>query len=144
MDKNGDGKVDFDEFQAAMGVSPEDLKKRMLDKHGNGEKALAATDTNGDGKVSKEELIAAAKDVGVPESEAEKIWAEALDPDKDGEMTSEEFLDYFGVDADVMRERLAESFDDAGDAFDAMDTDGSGEVGLDEFVKQAAEMGISE
>merc|ERR1719473_971883 len=49
MDTDGDGKVSFDEFQAAMGVTPEDCKRRLLKKYGNAEKALAAADTDGDG-----------------------------------------------------------------------------------------------
>merc|ERR1719482_2246973 len=56
MDSDGDGKVDSGEFQKAMGVSKDDLKRRMLKKYGNAEEALKAADADGDGKVSPEEF----------------------------------------------------------------------------------------
>merc|ERR1719482_1965736 len=129
MDADGDGKVDFGEFQKAMGVSKDDLKRRMLKKYGNAEEALKACDTDGDGKVSPAEL-------------AKEMFD---DLEKAGDsLTGDEFMDHFGADASDVKERLAEQFDSADNAFDKFDTDGNGELSKDEFIKAAMEdMGLS-
>merc|ERR1719478_1961800 len=116
MDTDGDGKVSFDEFQVAMGVSPEDVKRRLLKKYGNAEKALAAADKDGDGNVSEEEFLAMAKELGIPESEAKKVFGE-LEKANDGHLTGEEFLDQFGATASDLKERMAEKFESPADAF---------------------------
>ena len=52
MDTDGDGKVSFDEFQVAMGVSPEDVKRRLLKKYGNADKAVCLRVGEGGGRGS--------------------------------------------------------------------------------------------
>merc|ERR1719271_1407749 len=143
MDADGDGKVSFDEFQKAMGVTPEDVKRRLLKKYGNAEKALAAADTDGDGNVSEEEFLAMCKELDIPESEAKKLFGE-LQKANGGHLTGEEFMDHFGAPASDMKERLAEKFDSPSDAFADFDKDGDGEVSEEEFIAGAKEMGISE
>merc|ERR1719265_2645413 len=143
MDLDGDGKVSFEEFQKAMGVDKEDLKRRILKKYGNAEEALKAADKDGDGKVSEEEFLGMTDELGVPQSEAKKLFEE-LEKANEGELTGEEFLDHFGATASDLKERLAEKFDAPGDAFEEFDKDGSGEVSEEEFVAGAKEMGISE
>merc|ERR1719454_2416667 len=143
MDTDGDGKVSFDEFQVAMGVSAEDCKRRLLKKYGNAEKALAAADTDGDGNVSEEEFLAMAKELGIPESEAKKLFGE-LEKANGGHLTGEEFMDHFGATASDLEERLAEKFESPSDAFAKFDKNGDGEVSEEEFIEGAKEMGISE
>jgi len=142
MDADGDGKVDFGEFQKAMGVSKDDLKRRMLKKYGNAEEALKAADADGDGKVSPEEFAKMAEELGVPPELAKEMFD---DLEKAGDsLTGDEFMDHFGADASDVKERLAEQFDSAENAFDKFDTDGNGELSKDEFVKAAMEdMGLS-
>jgi len=140
MDTNGDGKVDFAEFQAAMGVDKEDMKRRLLDKFGNGAKAFEAMDKDGDGEVSEEEFLAATEEMGVPPELAKEMFK-----DLGGKpLSAEDFLEDFGADAGDVKERLAEQFDSADNAFDKFDEDGSGEVSEEEFVKGAKDMGLSE
>jgi Ca2+-binding EF-hand superfamily protein len=143
MDTNGDGKVDFAEFQTAMGVDKEDLKRRMMDKFGSGAKAFEAMDKDGDGEVSEEEFLAAAEEMGVPPELAKEMFK---DVSKDGKpLGKDEFLEDFGADAGDVKERLAEQFDSADNAFDKFDADGNGEVSEEEFIKAAVEdMGLSE
>lgn len=142
MDTDKDGKVDFTEFQEAMGVSKDDMKRRMLKKFGNAEKALKAIDKDGDGKVSEEEFLAAAKDMNIPEDLAKEIFKD-LEKANGGELTTDEFMKEFGADADDLKERLAEEFDSADNAFDSMDADGNGEVSKEEFLAGAEKMGLS-
>jgi len=134
--------VDFGEFQKAMGVSKDDLKRRMLKKYGNAEEALKAADADGDGKVSPEEFAKMAEELGVPPELAKEMFD---DLEKAGDsLTGDEFMDHFGADASDVKERLAEQFDSAENAFDKFDTDGNGELSKDEFVKAAMEdMGLS-
>merc|ERR1719482_1785070 len=102
MDADGDGKVDFGEFQKAMGVSKDDLMRRMLKKYGNAEEALKACDT--DGELSKDEFIKAAmEDMGLSKREAEKIFEQA-DVDGDGKLTCDEFATAFGAGPEELRE----------------------------------------
>merc|ERR1719482_2653202 len=109
MDADGDGKVDSGEFQKAMGVSKDDLKRRMLKKYGNAEEALKACDTDGDGKVSPEEFAKMAEELGVPPELAKEMFD---DLEKAGDsLTGDEFMDHFGADASDVKERLAEAFD---------------------------------
>merc|ERR1719271_1280546 len=121
MDADGYGKVDFGEFQKAMGVSKDDLKRRMLKKYGNAEEALKAADADGDGKVSPEEFAKMAEELGVPPELAKEMFD---DLEKAGDsLTGDEFMDHFGADASDVKERLAEQFDSADNAFDKFDTD---------------------
>merc|ERR1719484_72274 len=93
MDADGDGKVDFGEFQKAMGVSKDDLKRRMLKKYGNAEEALKAADADGDGKVSPEEFAKMAEELGVPPELAKEMFD---DLEKAGDsLTGDEFMDHF-------------------------------------------------
>jgi Ca2+-binding EF-hand superfamily protein len=142
MDANKDGKVDFAEFQNAMGVSKDDFKRRLLDKYGSGAKALEAADKNGDGKVSEEEFLDLAEEMNVPEELAKEMFKD-LEKAKEGELSADEFLQHFGADAGDVKERLAEEFDSADNAFDKFDADGDGELSEEEFLKAAEDMGLS-
>merc|ERR1719355_547950 len=66
-----------------------------------------------------------------------------LEKAKQGELSADEFLQHFGADAGDVKERLAEQFDSADNAFDKFDADGDGEVSEDEFLKAAEDMGLS-
>merc|ERR1719162_2811450 len=52
-------------------------------------------------------------------------------------------MDHFGATAEDLKERMAEEFDNAGGAFEKFDADGDGEVTKEEFLKGAADMGLS-
>jgi Ca2+-binding EF-hand superfamily protein len=147
MDADGDGKVTFDEFQKAVGVDQEDMKRRMLDKFGNAEEALKAADKDGDGKVSEEEFTEMAEELGIPASEAKKLYEDMAKDSPDGGaggISAEDFTEDFAADASDMKERLADKFETPSDAFGEFDKDGDGDVSEEEFIAGAKEMGMSE
>merc|ERR1719169_313393 len=118
MDKDGNGKVSWDEFQDAFGITEEGVRERVLEKFGNADDAFAKADLNGDGVVDEEELRKLLEELGVPPDQAKKL--------------ARELMDKYGTDGKMAKEGMNE-----------WDKDGDGIISEDEFVKGAKELGIS-
>jgi len=146
MDKDGDGKISAEEFQQAMGVTEEGFRKRALDKWGNADEILKATDLDGDGCVSEEELRKAMEAVGISPGQAEALAREMMtkyDKDGDGCLSGDQYKEIMGARVDDLQERMWKKYESAEDAFDAWDTNGDGEISLDEFIAGCRELNIS-
>lgn len=86
-DLNGDGKIDYTEFIAAA------YEKSLLLSSQNLRSAFNMMDENGDGSLTKEELMKVFG-AGAVSERGEQIWDEiiaSIDQDSDGEVTYAEF-----------------------------------------------------
>lgn len=81
------------------------------------------SDTDGDGRVSREEAVAAA-------TERTNKWFDKLDADKDGYVTKEEMAKSRENRRAAMREKMDEHFK-------AVDLNGDGQLSLDEVQAKA-------
>lgn len=148
MDKNGDCVVDEAEFQNAVGIDEDELQDKVLEEFGSAAEALKAADADGDGKVSKDELKRMMEDrLGMTPEQAEKMADEMMkkyDPDGDGKIEGKDFKDAFKAKADDMAAKISDKFGSAEAAMKEWDTDGDGTISEEEFLKGAADMGISE
>jgi Ca2+-binding EF-hand superfamily protein len=82
LDKDGDGKLSPDELEqgakeantkAAAAAPKEKMKSAMKKKFKSPEEAMKTMDTDGDGKISPEEMEQGLKDQGVSPDEAKKM-----------------------------------------------------------------------
>merc|ERR1719271_1764838 len=145
MDTDGDGKVSFDEFQAEakklfgelekangghltgeefmdhFGATASDLKERLAEKFDSPSDAFAKFDKDGDGEVSEEEFIAGAKDMGISEYAAKKMFDKA-NVDGKGGLSEDEFLTAFGAGPEELREACFSFMRDPKFAYHTMDT----------------------
>merc|ERR1719159_303166 len=78
MDKDGNGKVSWDEFQDAFGITEEGIRQRVLEEFGNADDAFAKADLDGDGYVDEEELRKLLEEMGVPPDQAKKLAKELM------------------------------------------------------------------
>merc|ERR1719161_2779970 len=98
LDKDGDGKLSPEELEqgakeantkAAAAQPKEKMKAAMKKKFKSPEEAMKTMDTDGDGKISPEEMEQGLKDQGVSPDEAKKM-AKDLDKDGDGKVSPDE------------------------------------------------------
>jgi calmodulin len=125
FDKNGDGTIDYSEFESLMKNLGAELSEDNL------KRIINLLDEDGDGTVSREEFInwyaENAGDDDLSDSERAHFLFTMFDRDDAGEITIEEFkrkLDAFNVGF---------SIDEVGAIVNELDEDNSGTIGLHEF-----------
>jgi Ca2+-binding EF-hand superfamily protein len=125
FDKNGDGTIDYSEFEILMKNMGAELSEESL------KRIINLLDEDGDGTVSREEFInwyaENAGDDDLSDSERAHFLFAMFDKDDAGEITIEEFkrkLDAFNVGF---------SIDEVGAIVNELDEDNSGTIGLHEF-----------
>merc|ERR1719235_2016696 len=104
IDLDYSGGISPEEWDEAMGLKKDDIRRTVLEKLGKLSDMIDQVDTDGDGKASAEEIEQALKDAGVSDEEAEEI-ARELDPDGKG-VTQEEWMEESGA-KDIARERYS-------------------------------------
>merc|ERR1719487_195497 len=159
MDTDGDGVVSREEFYAANGppeefapspgepgyaapreaeespVSLEEMKKRLLQAHGDGKKAWEALA----GPPPADEMTCAqweekAKNYGIGPGQAKKLCKQ-MDANGDGIIGEDEFQNIMGVSPDEVQDRFLDEFGNADEALKAADADGDGQVSEEELKK---------
>merc|ERR1719265_1310452 len=110
IDLNGDGAIDEAEWQEVIGVSPDEVQDGFVDAFPSSSDALAASDTDGDGKVSQAELEdVMAKKLGLSPAAAKKAakdMMEKLDPNGTGKISGDAFKDATKAKADDAAARI--------------------------------------
>lgn len=173
MDLDGDGKLSQEELTkgaadaetaAAASAPKEKMKKAMKGKFKSPKEAMQKMDADGDGKVSKEEIVKSLKDQGVSTRDADKMMKD-LDKDGDGKVSAEEMYAATGppdkfskspgdpgyeapkeaecspVSLDEFKLRLSKAFKNGKDAWNKI-TDGSTTMTPERFNEQAKDLGI--
>eukprot|EP00746_Dinoflagellata_sp_MGD_P165407 gnl/MRDRNA2_/MRDRNA2_94657_c0_seq1.p1 gnl/MRDRNA2_/MRDRNA2_94657_c0~~gnl/MRDRNA2_/MRDRNA2_94657_c0_seq1.p1 ORF type:complete len:1522 (+),score=530.41 gnl/MRDRNA2_/MRDRNA2_94657_c0_seq1:147-4712(+) len=159
MDTDGDGVVSREEFYAANGppdefapspgeegfaapreakespVPLEEMKKRLLQAHGDGKKAWEALA----GPPPADEMTCAqweekAKNYGIGPGEAKKLCKQ-MDANGDGIIGEDEFQNVMGVSDDELHDRFLDEFGNADEALKGTDLDGDGQVSEEELKK---------
>ncbi|CAF3897988.1 unnamed protein product [Rotaria sp. Silwood2] len=91
MDKDGSGKIDFNEFKAAMGKS---YSRRYSTQEL--EAAFKTFDSDGNGFLTMDELQCVMSKMGRHMTQNEiKVMVKSLDLDKDGKISFNEFIKLF-------------------------------------------------
>jgi len=126
LDANSDGYLSFQEIKQGMECQLNEAHFPNLSE------ILASMDTNNDGKIEYTEFIAAAMDHRLQRNES-LCWRafKAFDKDDDGKITLSELKQVLKDDElqqEVPSSRSSSFY------FDAMDTDGNGEVSFEEFM----------
>lgn len=136
-----DGKISMDEFQDAVGVTLDGLRKLLLKKHGNAKKGWKAGDKNGDEKMTMDEFIEHCKEVGVTKRNAKNLFDE-VDVDKNGDISEEEYYNVFGVTLDEAKRRVSKIFGGPQEGFARLDKDGNGCISEEEWSEGCIRMDI--
>jgi len=126
LDANGDGYLSFREIKQGLEGQLNEARLPNLSE------ILSSMDTNNDGKIEYTEFIAAAMDHRLQRNES-VCWRafKAFDKDNDGKITRSELQEVLKDDElkqEVPSSRSANFY------FDAMDSDGNGEVSFEEFM----------
>jgi Ca2+-binding EF-hand superfamily protein len=141
LDPDGNGSIPGQEFKTAILATAEDLAERVIEKYGSAPKGFEAFDKDGDGKVTEDEFIAGALDLGVSPAAAKAIWKQHGKPG-DGVMDLKEFVAIFGIGPDQIMERAFQHFGNPTKAFVAMDTNEDGLLSPEEWKVGATKMGL--
>ncbi|KAI3813449.1 hypothetical protein L1987_18174 [Smallanthus sonchifolius] len=79
-------------------------KKTKMDDDDKAEKEFNKFDSNGDGKISSNELGDALKTLGSVSPEEVKTMMDELDTDQDGYISYEEFTDFYNANRCLMKD----------------------------------------
>lgn len=142
IDADGKGEASAEEYENAIGITSETAEKRLDEKFGDSDKAFAAGDANGDGRMTKDEWAAQAKEIGIKDdSNAGDLYAE-MDADKDGIVSEEEYKNAMGVTPSELKRRLLERHGDSDLGFKNADENGDGVITKREVTKHMKAVGV--
>eukprot|EP00282_Hemiselmis_andersenii_P016042 CAMPEP_0114133154 /NCGR_PEP_ID=MMETSP0043_2-20121206/13474_1 /TAXON_ID=464988 /ORGANISM="Hemiselmis andersenii, Strain CCMP644" /LENGTH=1256 /DNA_ID=CAMNT_0001226711 /DNA_START=123 /DNA_END=3890 /DNA_ORIENTATION=- len=144
LDVNGDGKVSIVEFKMKLGLRPK-MEEVMEEVHADVENEFDQIDADGSGYLEFEEIWADLEQKlgqSIDREQAESIFKE-LDVNGDGKVSLVEFKMKVGV-MPTRQEIVEEAHNEAEEAFDAIDTDGSGYLDLEELWADLQKRGMVE
>jgi Ca2+-binding EF-hand superfamily protein len=125
-----------------MGVTPAELKKRLLERHGDSDHGFTSADANHDGKLTQTEMMDQMKAVGVPRAQMRELLSKAFKSGKTATITEDQYKNFLGISQLEWARRVRKKIGDADQAF--KDAAG-GKAELDEaaFTKQCESLGIN-
>jgi Ca2+-binding EF-hand superfamily protein len=163
LDANGDGAITPEEFFAGTGKDGfpfefaipsalPDFNRKAQKEFGTPQQAFEAMDTDGDGKISREEWAAGCAKLGMSPEDTEQAFKE-LDKNGDGFIEPEEFYgpegvgtpDKFNIPSAIpgFNERAKAVYATPREAFKGIDKDGDGKITPEEWKAECAKLGMS-
>lgn len=128
----------------------EGMKKHLIHKCGSLKEAWKVLDVNDSGGLSWDEFTGGCEKLNWPVCEATKQSWYYLDRDLTGVISQKEFnalknfnSNDFLSQVQRFRQEMRNRHSNLGDAFDALDKDGSGQISLKEWTKECELMGVS-
>jgi len=121
-DGNMDGTLSAQEFFSSLGTSSGTLGEKLQKKYGDAASAFKEADGDGDGVLTKEEMIKQIQGLGIPPMNAEVLAAE-VDADQDGSITKEEYEASVGAKAATpqeLKEKMVQVFGSVDGAWGAL------------------------
>jgi len=141
LDPQGTGKIDGAALKDAVKPKADDMANKIEKELGSAGDAMKKWDKDGDGKMTKEEFMAGAKEMGMPPDVAEDMF-KAQDKDGDGVMNADDFSRAFGLGPDKLMELCFQHYGNPVKAFDEMDADHDGLLSPAEWKKGGEKMGL--